>query len=61
MKNYSKFMRQTRIINNKKIDKEKMLTREIIDNLKESEKEIDEGKVIPSKVVFEGLRELYGC
>ena len=56
---YNKFVGKTiKTIFDKKSNK--FLTKEIIENLKEAEREIDKGKVIPAKVAFRELRDIYG-
>ena len=58
IKNYSKFIGK---VINKRISREKILTKDIIANLKQAEKEIEEGKLIQANVVFKELRDDYEC
>lgn len=60
VKSYSKFIGQILTRKNKKICNQNFWTREIIENLKEAEKEIDEGKLISAKAAFKELRDMYG-
>lgn len=59
LKSYSKFMGQIITRNNKKIGNEKFLTKEIIDNLKQAEREIDNGEGILLDDFIKGLRNKY--
>lgn len=40
--------------------KDKFLTSEIVEKLKQSEKEIERGEVVSADIVFKELREKYG-
>ena len=59
LKNYNRYVgKKSKKIKNVNC---KTLTTEIIENLKQAEKEINEGKVIPAQTVFKLLREKHEC
>lgn len=59
LKSYSKFVGQIIKRNNKKIGNEKFLTKESVENLKQAEREIDNGAGIPLDDFIKGLRNKY--
>lgn len=60
IKNYNKYVGKGIIRKKVRKDNKKFLTREIIEKLKQSEKEIANRRVIPAEVVFKDLRNKYG-
>ena len=59
MKTCNKFIGQIITRNNRKIGNEKFLTREIVENLKQAEKEIDNGEGIILGDFINELRQKY--
>lgn len=59
MKTCNKFIGQIITRNNRKIGNEKFLTREIVENLKKAEKEIDNGEGIILGDFINELRQKY--